>query len=113
MHAECGDWVSDGDFFGHDIPGTGTLAVNRDECIELCEQKEGCNAVTFKKFTNKCWMKSLPEGVAHIYDWESDTILLCPEETVSTGACSHDVSSWRKLRNDTLDGRTRCFELST
>lgn len=96
MHAECGDWVDDGDLFGHDIPRTGNLEINRDACVELCQQTEGCNAVTFKKFTNKCWMKSVPEGAAHIYDWESDTILLCAED-ILPGMNSHEF--WEMLLN--------------
>ena len=78
MHgAECGKWIENGDFFGHDIPAAGTLAVSRDACMTLCQDTAGCNAVTFKKFTQKCWLKELPEGETYIADWESDTIVLC------------------------------------
>lgn len=86
MHvAECGKWITDGDYFGHDIPGAGSFAVDRDTCMSLCERKEGCNAVTFKKFTQKCWLKELPPGETYLADWESDTIALCPADVPEPG----------------------------
>jgi hypothetical protein len=86
MHdAVCGEWQEDGDFFGHDIPGAGFNAVNREECAQRCRDTENCNAVTFKKYTSQCWLKFLPPDTSYgvvgpITDRESDTIALCPDE---------------------------------
>ena len=84
MHdAECGAWVDDADLFGHDIPNSGALTVGRDACMLLCTQTSGCNAVTYKKYSNKCWLKTVPEGESHIDDWASDTYLLCEDQRLS------------------------------
>lgn len=81
MHAaECGEWVDGGDLFGHDIPGSGSLTAGRDACMKLCEATEGCNAVTYKIYSDKCWLKEVPEGLTHVRDWASDTYLLCPDQ---------------------------------
>lgn len=90
MHvAECGIWISDGDFFGHDIPGTYaySLAVDRDTCLILCENTEDCNAVTYNRFTKTCRLKVLPPGEAYRVRLhrESDTIALCPADAPKTG----------------------------
>lgn len=75
--------MDNGDVFGYDIPGTSRLAKDREECQALCQETEHCSAVTFKKFSQKCWMKNAPEDATTIIDWASSSIKLCPEDILS------------------------------
>jgi hypothetical protein len=79
----CGQWLEERDYFGYDLLGEGSMTSSKEECKSLCQKTEQCNAVTFKPFTNVCWLKGLPDsGAFNLYDWESVTLRLCPEDTL-------------------------------
>jgi hypothetical protein len=89
MHAACGVFFEDADLTGHDIPGTGKLAGNGDQCVKVCQDTAGCNAVVYKKLTTKeCWPKHVPDGgprLQMVDNPDSVSILLCPNQTLAVG----------------------------
>ena len=76
---DCGKLLSNYDFPGHDIaPTTARPAENMDACLALCSEFPACNAVTFNKRRNVCYVKTIPENMKPKEHSAGESMRVCP-----------------------------------
>jgi PAN domain len=78
MHAVCGIWLMKKDYFIGDLRDTSTKVADDNECLAVCQEDPECNTVTYKLFTNECYLKKQPEGELPVKDIYSKTYKFCP-----------------------------------
>lgn len=86
---ECGVWHENTGLAGNEIPGASRHVADRDACKQLCLSTPGCNAVTFNKEKQWCWIqeaqnepKVLPSAN------EGDILHICKgDSSLDAGLC--------------------------
>lgn len=76
-HPDCGTWLENHDFGGFDITASSKNVSGRDACKALCEETPLCNAATFNKFSQYCWVKTIPDDKTPTSTSAGDSIRVC------------------------------------
>ena len=82
---DCGDYITDMDFFGNDIAGARTDADSTEECLETCLSTPNCNGWTLTT-GGVCHPKELVDGMTLSQaNVGTVTYRVCPEDVFTAG----------------------------
>jgi hypothetical protein len=77
VSAICGFWMTEIEVVEADLIGPQQRAASANDCKLLCEDADGCNAVTFNLQSHVCVFKNVTDSVKLTYSCPATSQLMC------------------------------------